>query len=335
MGIAIILGVVLGILVLVAVIAAIALFVWNYDDSHAGKLTGAIFTALAGVGLIIAFIFVPFGYYQVDAGEVAVLRNKGQIVGVQTAGLHHRNILTENIAVYDIKTQQLDITTEVYTRDAQPMTAQLTMQFTLNVADVEKIAREYGTQAVLKTRIEMIAIERAKVVLANDTAMGLIENRATLSSDIFTAVAAMESAYYVKFLNVVLTDMAFSAAFEDAVEAKMVEQQKVEQEKAKAERMLIEAEARLKAAEFEKQIAVVQATADAEAMFTIMQLWNGKIWNSVTEEWESVTTSGEELEVIRELMLRQLAIEKWNGELPQTVVGSEFLEWLFGTLGGN
>ena len=143
-------------------------------------------------------------------------------------------------------------------------------------------------------------------------------------------------------------------------------QAEIEAKKAEAEaaRLLIEAEARLRAAEFEKQIAVVQAQADAEAMSILMHLWNGEVWNpdmikvpavpctqadcevhekgdadqpcnaepAVLGDWEQVVTTGAELTAIRELMLRQMAIEKWDGKLPETVVGSDFMEWLFGAL---
>ena len=31
-------------------------------------------------------------------------------------------------------------------------------------------------------------------------------------------------------------------------------------------------------------------------------------------------------------MLREMAIEKWDGKLPDTMVGSEFIEYLLGAL---
>lgn len=38
---------------------------------------------------------------------------------------------------------------------------------------------------------------------------------------------------------------------------------------------------------------------------------------------------------VQEAMIKKLAIEKWNGELPDTMVGDEFLQWLMGSLNGT
>jgi regulator of protease activity HflC (stomatin/prohibitin superfamily) len=329
MGIAIILGIVFSMITVICIAIAFYIFRKEYilryyksaDILYAKiikwKFVIGLLVILMSIGSLISFIFIPFGYYQVDAGEIAVLRRKGKIIGIQNAGLYIRNILTQKVSKYDIKTQQLDITTEVYTRDAQPMTAQLTLQFSIEINKVKEIAIKFGTLKTLKIRIESIAIEKAKSVLACNTAMELIENRSLLSSLILSEIKTLETQYFLTFENVVLTDMAFSDAFEQAVEQKMVEQQKVEQARAAAERQKIEAEAKLAVAQIEASIKVALANADADALQVMVQAWDG------------LSTE------VRELMLQQLAIEKWDGKMPETVVGNDFFTMLFGALGGK
>ena len=49
----------------------------------------------------------------------------------------------------------------------------------------------------------------------------------------------------------------------------------------------------------------------------------------VQTAWEAIS------EDVREIMLQEMAINNWSGDLPQTMVGTEFIEWLMGTIKTN
>jgi len=299
MGIALILGIVL----LGGCLITGGCYYW-FNKKRMHTLKTRRICLLASVCLFILFIFIPFGFIQIEAGEMAVVKKFGQVKETKTAGLYFRNILFVEYQIYDLKTQQVLITNPVYTKDAQVCDTQLLVQYRVVENKSENIAVEFGRMEVHLDRIVKVAQEKTEVVLTSLTAMELIESRATLSNLIKTEMQLLEAQYYITILNVVLVDISFSTNFEDAVERKMQEQIAVER-----------AEARLSVAELEKQIIVVQANAEAEAL-KILQ-----------EAWEVLTSE------IRELMLRQLAIEKWDGKMPDTVVGSDFFELLFGSLG--
>ena len=166
-----------------------------------------------------------------------------------------------------------------------------------------------------------------KSVLSQKQAMVIIETRKDVSPDVEVAIRnAITNDYFVNIVSVVLTDISFTDAFEQTVENKMI----AEQEKLKAEyekqRQIIQAEAELEVAKKKAQEQVEKARAEAESIelkaeaeaqaLAILQ----ETWNSIPEE-------------IRETILREKAISVWNGELPKTLVGDEFLRYLLGIIG--
>ena len=95
----------------------------------------------------------------------------------------------------------------------------------------------------------------------------------------------------------------------DAEKEKAIIQAEQELEVAKKQ-----AEAQLEKAKKEAEATEVKAEAEANALQIIQEAWN------------SIPTE------VREVMLQEMAIENWNGELPDTMVGSDFLEWLMGAI---
>ena len=89
---------------------------------------------------------------------------------------------------------------------------------------------------------------------------------------------------------------------------------KLEEAKQKVEIAKQEAEAAKIKANNEAEIKEIEATAEAEARGIVAEAWN-----SMSKE-------------AREATLRQLALEKWDGKLPETMVGNDFLTELLGAL---
>ncbi|MBQ8748987.1 MAG: prohibitin family protein [Clostridia bacterium] len=302
-------GILLGIILAGLVLGALILAYFNKN-----KKVKIISLVCAGVFLI-AFAIVPFSIRVVDANEVAVVKYWGEAKDIRTSGTHFNDYISSSYVYYPISVQQIDNEIQAYSQDAQAMTAQLVVQYKIDASKVVNITKEYGDNEVLMTRIQAIAEEKVKSVLSQKQAMAIIETRATLSSDILTAMDGAFDSYYVTITNVVITDISFSIAFEDAVESKMIaeqEQLKAEYEKQKK---ITEAEALLEVAKKEAEASIEKSKGDAEAL-QIMQ-----------QAWDALSSD------VKQAMLQQMAIEKWNGELPDTMVGTEFLEWLMGSIG--
>lgn len=270
---------------------------------------------LIGAGIcLIAFAIVPFSIRVVEANQVAVVKYWGEAKEIRTSGTHFNDYISTSYVYYPISIQQIDNKIQAYSQDAQAMDAQLVVQYKIDASKVVNITKEYGDNEVLMTRIQAIAEEKVKSVLSQKQAMAIIETRATLSSDILTAMDGAFDSYYVTITNVVITDISFSSAFEDAVESKMIaeqEQLKAEYEKQKK---ITEAEALLEVAKKEAEASIEKSKGDAEAL-QIMQ-----------QAWDALSSD------VKQAMLQQMAIERWNGELPDTMVGTDFIEWLMGAI---
>lgn len=299
-------GIILGIIIAIIAIAAIAVSVYNDGNAVSFVSLGIAIVA------ILAFIIVPFSFRTVETGTVAVVKHLGEVREVKTAGTHFDLWITNSYKRYDTKVQNVDITTAAYSSDAQTMDVQMTLQYQIVSDKVIEIASHYGSLETLQSRIESIAIEKTKSVLSSYKAMDIISNRATMSPAVEAAIkGAIGEEYFVDVVTVVLTNIDFSDAFELAVEEKMIaEQTKLKadyENQTKIAQAEAEAEAKLKAAQAEIDIAKAEAeakkiAAEAEAAA------NKTISESLTDE-----------------IIDKIIADKWNGELPNVVGSGDYI----------
>lgn len=283
---------------------------------------------VAGIGIgvtFLAFVFVPFSFTQIDTGEAAVVKVWGEAKEIKGEGLNFDIWISTRYVKYDLKTQEVKSEISAYSQDAQSMTANLTVQFRVQSDKLLEINKEYGELDVLTERIKAISEEKAKVVLASSSAMSLIETRSGLSAKVEDAIKGAVGQYYIDVTMVAVTDITFSEAFENTVEDKMI----AEQEKLKAEyekeKAIIQAEQQLEVAKKEAEAQLEKAKKEAESTEVKAEA-EANALQIVQEAWDAIP------ENVRQVMLQEMAIEKWNGELPDTMVGNEFLQWLMGAI---
>ena len=316
-------GIILGILFGLLFVGAIVwLCVSIYMESNLWqKIVSGI-----GIGVsLILFTFIPFSCHQINSGEVAVVKVWGEAREVKGEGFNFDSWISTKYIKYDLKTQEIESNISAYSQDAQSMTAGLTVQFRIQADKVLNINKEYGTLDVLTERIKAISEEKAKVVLSQSSAMSLIETRSELSTKVELAIKDAVGKYYIDITMVAVTDITFSDAFENTVEDKMI----AEQEKLKAEyekeKAIIQAEQKLEVAKLEAEAELEKAMKNAEATEVRAQA-EAKALEIIQKAWEAIDVD------VRQVMLQEMAIENWNGILPETMVGSEFLEWLMGAI---
>ena len=294
MAIGIILALVIGGLAIACLIAAV------HNESG---LMGII----AGV-LALAFLIIPFSVHEVQTGELAVVRTLGKITGIAEPGTNFDLWFVTQYEKYDTKVQNVDITTAAYSSDAQTMDIAMTLQYQVMADKVMDIATQYGSLEVLQSRIQSIAIEKTKSVLSSYKAMDIIATRSAISPAVEEAIKnAIGNDYFVKVNTVVLSNIDFSNAFEQAVEDKMIAEQaklkadyenekKVAQAEAEAQAKLKQAEAEIEIAKAEAEAKKIKAEGEATA--------NKIITNSITDK-----------------LLDKILAERWDGKLPDTYVG--------------
>ncbi|MBR6594115.1 MAG: prohibitin family protein [Clostridia bacterium] len=258
--------------------------------------------------MLLGLLIVPSSFRTVETGEIVVVKHLGEATEVRTAGMHFDLWLTNTYQRYDAKVQNVDIDTMAYSSDAQTMNIKITLQYQIVVDKALDIAKQYGTLDVLQSRIQSIAIEKTKAVLSAYKAMDIISDRAAMSPAVEKAINdAVGEEYFVDITAVVLTNIDFSDAFEQAVEEKMIAEQaklkaeyenetKIAQAKAEADAQVEKAKAKIEIAKAEAEAVKIAAEAEANANEIIMKSLSPEI-------------------------IEKLLADKWNGKLP-TVVGS-------------
>ena len=304
-----VIGVILGIVFALLAIVAGAFAYGSFEsDSTAGGVIGVVLC----IALVAAFLIVPFSFHTVDTGEIAVVKNFGKIKDVKTSGMHYDFWMTSKYDRYDTKVQNVDIETMAYSSDAQTMNVLMTLQYNIIPDKVTNIASQYGSLKILESRIQSVAIEKTKAVLSAYKAMDIIADRASISPAVEAAIKdAIGEEYYVNVATVVLTNIDFSDAFEQAVEDKMIAEQaklkadyenetKIAKAEADAAAKLKEAEAEIDIAKAKAEALKISAEAEAEA--------NRIIAESLTDE-----------------IIEKILADSWDGELPDVVGSGDYI----------
>ena len=295
-------------------------------------------TCLISVGLILV-ILIPGSFHTVDSGTVAVVKQLGVISDIESPGTYFDFWLVRKYEKYDSKVQQVEINMDAYTSDAQSMEISMVVQFQIRQDKVEDIALNYGGLAALTNRIQSVAIERTKATLSQYQAEKLIEERNMISPKVEEVISeAIGDKYYVTFNSAVLTDITFSAAFEQAVEAKMTAQQEKLQAQYENEKKKEQAEAALYVAEQEAKALLARAQAEADAQVAVAEAEARSIMLKSVEIARMLgytVTQSEGEEVIYTIVfdenhngadiaeyLKYIEyLSKWDGKLPQVVAG--------------
>ena len=305
-----------------------------------GKHTAvaSVAAGMLAVGLLLV-ILIPGSFHTVEAGSVAVVKKMGVIEEIETPGTYFDFWLTHKYEKYDSKVQQVEINMDAYTSDAQSMDISMVVQFQIRQDKVEDIALNYGGLEALTNRIQSVAIERTKATLSQYQAEKLIEERSKISPKVEEVISeAIGDKYYVTFNSAVLTDITFSEAFEQAVEAKMMAQQEKLQAQYENEKKKEQAEAALYVAEQEAKALLAKAQAEADAQVAASEAAARSIMLKSVEVARmlgyTVTESGTEEIVytivfdethsgadIAEYMKYIEYMSKWDGKLPQVVAG--------------
>ena len=239
----------------------------NFSNLKINNKLGAIL-ALSG---LVATILIPPSFHQVDAGQVAVVKSLGKVVGTRMPGTYFDFYMVNDYTYFDTTIQKLDVQTVSYSSDAQTMDIQMTIQYKIDATKAENILTEYINMKSLAQRIEKVADDNVKTVLSQYTAMKIIETRASISPEVEKVIRSeVDEKYYVTVTAVNLTNIDFTDEFEKSVENKVIAEQEKEAAITKAEQELevakLTAQAKIEAARGDAEAQKIIAEAEGEAM---------------------------------------------------------------------
>lgn len=249
--------------------------------------------AVAGVIGVILMCLIFMNCYTVDTGEVAIISTFGKITRIDTEGLNFKTPFITSKVFMEIRektyifglTEEADTTLEVSTKDMQSIKIDLTVQ--ANITDPEKLYRAFNNKhehRFVRPRVK----EVVQATIAKYTIEEFISKRAEISKIINNDISDDLAEYGINVSNVSIVNHDFSDDYERAIEQKKVAEQAVERARAEQEKLAVEAENRVKLAEYALKEKELQAKANAIES------------NSLSPQ-----------------LLKKMAIEKWNGTLPK------------------
>ena len=249
------------------------------------------------ISIIVIVMLIAIGIfnscYSVKTGEVAVVSTFGKITRIDTEGLNFKLPIIQTKTLMETrekpyifgKTDEMDTTMEVSTKDMQSIKIELTVQ--ASISDPEKLYKAFNNKHEERF-IRPRAKEVVQATIAQYTIEEFVSKRAEISQIINTDIADDFSPYGMSVNNVSIINHDFSDEYEKAIEQKKVAEQAVERAKAEQQKILIEYENKVKVAELELKEREIRAKANAI---------------------ESQTLTPQ--------LLKKMAIEKWDGHLPK------------------
>jgi len=217
----------------------------------------------------------------VGAGERGVLLQFGAVQDkVFGEGLYLKIPFIQKVVKMDVKIQKDEVPASASSKDLQVVTSKIALNYHLDPGSVNKVWQEVGKN--YNTRIIAPSIqEGVKAVTARFTAEELITKREEVKEQIKSNLAdrLFEHSILVDEFNII--DFEFSPAFNEAIEAKV----KAEQLKLKAdrdlERIVIEKEQMITAAEGKAQAILIEARALIANPKVVelrwIEKWDGKV----------------------------------------------------------
>ena len=263
---------------------------------------GRIILWVAVVILAILLVSVAgCGIKVVDTGHRGIETRFGKVVSESLPeGFYWFNPLTSAVVEIDTRIQRSDGETDTYTRDVQQAAIKYTLNYRLQQNAAHHMYRDIGRDWELKL-IPQVVLGTLKEVVGKWDAVDLISNRDKAANTAFESIRDNLAKYNVEVSRFEITDISYTKEFENSVEQKVIAQQKAIEEQNRTKQ--IEEQARQKVLSAEAEAKSMQIRAEALEQ------------NAKLVEWE--------------------AVQKWNGVLPQYMLGGGSVPFINLTPGKN
>ncbi|QXW65947.1 prohibitin family protein [Streptobacillus moniliformis] len=245
------------------------------------------------ISSIIIIAITSTSFYTVNTGEVAIISTFGKVNKIEGEGLNFKIPFIQSKDMLEIREKIYDFTKEnggdlslnVSTKDIQTVNIELNVQ--ASISDPEKLYkafRGYHESRFIRPRVREIV----QATISKYTVEEFVSKRTDISKLIFEKLKDDFDVYGLNVSNISIVNHDFSDEYERAIEQKKIAEQAVEKARSEQEKLSVEAENRVKLAEYNLKEKELQAKAN--------QIES----NSLSKQ-----------------LLQKMAIEKWNGELPK------------------
>lgn len=292
-------------------------------------------------GLLLALLLIFFGSISsVPTGHTGVVTTFGRVEDTTFDSGFNMKAPWQKVIKMDNRVQKANTTLACFSSDIQEVTISYTLNYQIDKANAQEIYKAVGTSYYDTVIVPNIA-EAVKVVTARYTAEQLVSSRAELAAAIEVVLTENLAKYNIQVASTAIEDMDFTDAFTNAVEAKQVaaqnklqaeiqQAQKVMEQEAEAQRAIIAANAAAETARIQAESNAETAKIKADAELAVAKTQADAVEYAGEKEAAANKSISESL---TEDLLKYYYVQNWNGELPDTYVGSENVSTII--TGGN
>lgn len=259
---------------------------------------GVFFKVLArrfAIGFTAALLltFITDSVVVINAGHRGVVFDsiKGVKPNVLTEGMNFITPFVQSVTVFNVQIQNHESEAAAASKDLQDVKTKVVLNFRPIPDKIFDIYKNVGPDYVAKV-VHPAIQEAVKAVAAKYTAEELIIKREDVKTNITNLLRQHISTINLELIETYITDFEFSKEFTASIEQKQVAEQNALKSKRDLDRIKIEAEQKI-------------ATARAEA-------------ESLRMQKEAITPLMVQLRTVE---VQSKAIEKWNGQLPDVMMG--------------
>jgi len=248
------------------------------------------------IGVIILFVIITLfaSFKSVPTGYVGVKTQFGKVQGdMLNEGINFKIPYIEKIVLMDCRTKKVEIDNGAASKDLQDVNLKVAVNYSVNKDYANRLYQTVGVdyEAVV---VNPAILESIKSVTAKYTAEELITKRQEVSALMYETLTNKLQDRGFTIVDLSITDLAFSDAYNQAIEQKQVAQQNAQK-----------AQYELEKARVENEKKVENAKAEAE----VMKLQNQEITDKTLK--------------LKELEIKEALINKWDGKYPTTMLGDK------------
>jgi regulator of protease activity HflC (stomatin/prohibitin superfamily) len=260
------------------------------DDEHK-RIIRIISGGVVTLGIIILFFST---FYIINAGYSGVLTTFGKVnSNAVSPGLHVKVPIIQGIISMEVRTQKYEADASASSSDLQVVTAKIATNYHLVPETVPTLYNDIGL-GYSERVIQPLEQEAVKSVTAQYTAEELITKREEVRQEIKTLMTTRLQPRGIIVEEVSIVNFDFSPSFNQAIEAKVVQEQASLAAKNKLQQIQFEAQQKITAAEAEAKALELQKSQITPELLQLRQI-----------EVQS-----------KALDVQLKAIDKWSGTLP-------------------
>jgi regulator of protease activity HflC (stomatin/prohibitin superfamily) len=265
---------------------------------------------LVGVVVVAAAVLVFSSMFTVDQGYRGVVLRLGAFERIAQPGLGLKMPLVDKVVMVRVQTNsKVYDRMETYSRDQQLAELRVSVTYRLVPEMVHEVYAQFGSEdGVVSRLIDRRVNELVRTVFGQFNAVEAIQQRSSLNQKVADAVMSVIDPNIVVIESVQVEDIAFSSAYEQSVEARMMAEVEVQRRTQELEQQRIQAQIVVTQAQGAADARVAEAKAQAEATRL-----------AGDAEASAIRAKGEALRDNPELVALVTA-EAWNGVLPSTML---------------